>query len=362
LTWAAECRDPYAPPSAERLEIARFLIGAGADVHEHGDAPLMRAALNDDRIPMMELLVAHGADVNAHWDGIYPIVLAPCEAVAPQALQWLLDHGADPNPSYAVEPGYGKPLDMAIATYSRHARQSECVNILISAGGTGKYGNLPSLSIHRGRLDLLAQELEADLDLAHRRFPEFDYGGTGGRIMSLKGGTLLHVAAEYGETEAARVLLDHGADVNVKALIDEGGVGGQTPLFHAVTQFSDFAVDTARLLIQRGADLTGRARVASAYDKPDEFVDVTPLGYAARFPFGEWERHGATDLLREFGAPAGDVYAAAKFGLIDELKGLLAAGSDPNTAHPHGETALAAALARGHSEAADMLRLAGAIQ
>ena len=45
--------------------MAQWMIDNGSDVHQGGDGPLMRAALNGDRIPMMELLVAHGADVNA---------------------------------------------------------------------------------------------------------------------------------------------------------------------------------------------------------------------------------------------------------------------------------------------------------
>ncbi|MEO7719048.1 MAG: ankyrin repeat domain-containing protein [Capsulimonas sp.] len=361
LTWAAECRTSEEAPSAERLQIVRFLIEAGADVHEHGDAPLMRAALRDTRIPMMDLLVAHGADVNARWDGRYPIILAPCEAVAPAALQWLLDHGADPNPQYSETPNDGLPLDMAIATYSRHARQSECVNILIDAGCQSQYSHWPAITIHRGRLDLLAQAIESDPTLLHRRFPELNYGGTGARLLGLKGATLLHVAAEYGEIEAARLLLDLGADVNARALIDEHGVGGQTPLFHAVTQFRDFALDTARLLIERDADLTLRARVPSAYDRPEQILDVTVLGYAARFPFGDYECHGSVDLLLEYGAPAGDVYAAAKLGFVHELRELLSEGGDPNSASPHGQTARKAALARGHTEAAEILRAAGAI-
>ncbi|HUF78578.1 MAG TPA: hypothetical protein VMR44_06680, partial [Thermoanaerobaculia bacterium] len=73
LTWAAESRVPREPPSRARLELARWMIENGSDVHQGGDGPLMRAALSDDRIPMMELLVAHGADVNALWHGFYPI-------------------------------------------------------------------------------------------------------------------------------------------------------------------------------------------------------------------------------------------------------------------------------------------------
>ena len=97
LTWVAECRVPWGPPSAERLEMAKWMIENGSDVHQGGDAPLMRAALNSHRVPMMELLVSHGADVNADWDDWFPIIFAPCETVAPGSLIWLLSHGANPN-------------------------------------------------------------------------------------------------------------------------------------------------------------------------------------------------------------------------------------------------------------------------
>src|SRR5687768_5880074 len=81
LTWVAECRVPWEPPSPARLAMAEWMIDHGSDVHQGGDGPLSRAALNAYRIPMMELLVAHGADVNALWHGTFPIIFAPCESV-----------------------------------------------------------------------------------------------------------------------------------------------------------------------------------------------------------------------------------------------------------------------------------------
>src|SRR5215468_5966237 len=97
LTWVAECRVPWGPPTPERLAMAEWMIDNGSDVHQGGDGPLMRAALLGHRIPMMELLVSRGANVNALWNGYFPIICAPCETLAPRALKWLLDHGADPR-------------------------------------------------------------------------------------------------------------------------------------------------------------------------------------------------------------------------------------------------------------------------
>src|SRR2546423_1615821 len=188
LTWVAECRVPREPPSPIRLEMARWMIENGSDVHQGGDGPLMRAALGE-RIPMMDLLVSYGADVNAEWHGFFPIIFSPCESVDPEALKWLL----------------------------------------------------------------------------------------------LRGATLLHVAAEFGNVEAARLLLDRGADINARATVDEAGIGGQTAIFHAVTQFGDRGLAMAQFLVKRGADLRLRVKLPGHYERPKEVVECTPLEYALRF-------------------------------------------------------------------------------
>src|SRR5688572_20384832 len=306
LTWVAECRVPWESPSPARLAMAEWMLEHGSDIHQGGDGPLMRAALNGYRIPMMELLVAHGADVNALWHGDFPIIFAPCESLDPAALKWLLDHGANPN---CRDHGYkmgvhsyaGTALDYVIASYARSpSRLSACIDILLAAGGQTKYDPPAVLALLPGRLDQPAELLVADPSIVNHRSPELDCGQTGGRNLLLKGATLLHVAAEYGNAEAAALLLDRGANVNALATIDEAGVGGQTPIFHAVTQFDDAGMPVTQLLLDRGADLTIRVKLPGDYERPGEVVECTPLGYAMLFG-GPPQRKTVT-LLRERGA------------------------------------------------------------
>lgn len=304
LTWVAECRIPWEPPSADRLAVAKWMIENGSDVHQGGDGPLMRAALFGHRIPMMELLVSHGADVNAEWNGYFPILFAPCETVEPKAIQWLLEHGANPNCARAERKYPGTALDYVIGTYGRSRQLGECMELLAEAGGVTKYNVPPVLDLLRGREYLLAKHLEADPALVYRRFPELDFGSTGARLLTLRGATLLHVAAEYGNADAGRLLLERGADVNARAVVDEAGVGGQTPIFHAVTQFFDGGLAMTQFLVERGADLSVRVKLPGHYERPGEVVECTPLGYALRFPGDEHKtQHNKTvAFLRERGA------------------------------------------------------------
>jgi len=302
LTWVAECRVPWGPPAPARLEIAQWMIENGSDVHQGGDGPLMRAALRGERVPMMELLVAHGADVNAEWNGHFPILFAPCESVDPVALQWLLEHGADPN---CPKPGRRTTaMDYLIGTYVRSSELGRCLDLLINAGGISRY-NLPGvLDTIQDRVDRLAEQLDSNPGLVRERFPGLDCGSTGARRLLLQGATLLHVAAEYGSTAAAQLLIDRGAEVNARAAVDAAGVGGQTPIFHAVTQFEDRGLAMAQLLLDRGAQLSVRVNLPGHYERLDEVAECTPLGYALRFP--GMEHRGANQrtvaLLRERGA------------------------------------------------------------
>jgi ankyrin repeat protein len=108
----AECRVPSAPPGPERLALAKWMIENGSDVHQGGDGPLMRAALNGDRIPMMELLVSHGADVNAQGTAILRLSLRlPRRWIWPASTIERIVKAVEP---YSFSRVYGAFWDMVI--------------------------------------------------------------------------------------------------------------------------------------------------------------------------------------------------------------------------------------------------------
>jgi len=309
LTWVAECRVPRVAPSPLRLELAEWMIENGSNVHQGGEGPLMRAALDDDRIAMMQLLVGHGADVNALWNGHYPIIFAPCETLASGALRWLLDHGADP---YLHQERFGSPIAMVLGTYSRNAGgKHACLEVFDASGFT--LPNTPCMALARGRMDLLEQIIAEDPAVLNRRFPYSaiyppEIGmkeGEGLTSTPLDGTTLLHQAIEFEDTESARWLLDHGADANAGADINSYGYGGQTPLFHAVISMGRSAAERAELLMKHGADPGRRATFRKQLigmddpekDKMFEFNNVTPVEYAAQYQEQAWVNTAALAVI-----------------------------------------------------------------
>src|SRR5438132_1225265 len=83
-----------------------------------------------------------------------------------QALEWLLDHGANPN---CIACG-GTALDYAIRTYARSPeRLSACIDVLLAAGGTTRYNAPGVLEILRRQHDRLMERLDADPELVRVR-------------------------------------------------------------------------------------------------------------------------------------------------------------------------------------------------
>lgn len=306
LTWAAESRGMLLTP--ERLEIVRWMLENGSDVHQGGDGPLMRAVLSDNRIPVTELLVEHGADVNAMWDGHYPIILAPCETLAPASLKWLIQHGAD------VSGRLADCVGTLIATYSRRpGGKSECLEVMAEMGFD--LPNTAPMAVHRGRIDLLAAFVSNDRDTLNRNYHEsemfpyeadFNIGG-GLHGAPLEGGTLLQMAVEYHEHDIVRWLIDQGADANAISTIDEDGFGGISPLYHTAVTIGPQTGELAKLLLQNGADpnlrATFRRRLRPTANPENEeifeFHDVTAVEFAEQFQDQRFVNQAAIAAIAE---------------------------------------------------------------
>lgn len=282
-----------------RLEIIAECHALGARDHQHAFA----RAILQGQIECARWLRAHGAILSPG------LVLGPCETLNPAGLRYLLDLGtpladADGNPL--------TPLALVVETYARHpAGKHACLDLLASR--CSGLPDIPMVAFHRGRLEDLARHLDWDPSLLNRRFrlPQIypaELGcAPGGRNglhgTPVDGGTLLHLAVQFEEPEIVALLLARGADVNARASIDADGIGGHTPLFHAVVNCGRGGdAEFARTLLAQGADPHLRASLRKFLDWVDaprwhEARDVTAREWALGFPEHHWVNAAAVSLL-----------------------------------------------------------------
>jgi hypothetical protein len=175
------------------------------------------------------------------------------------------------------------------------------------------------MALHRGRIDLLERHLQRDPHLVARRFTHQEIfppslgchtddtcalGGT-----PLKGATLLHMCVDCDEMAIAQWLIERGADVNATAAVDADGFGGHTPLFDCVVVQSEDVRESdafARMLLDHGADPNVRALLRKELRGVDdesrhEYRNVTALSWGRRFHYQDLVSKPALRLIGERG-------------------------------------------------------------
>lgn len=285
------------------LPLAESLLEAGADPNDGVTLPL---AAGSGDLPTLELLLAHGADVNQPWatDGSATLYTMLQWAETPIGAQWLLEHGADPDPVFG-ENGE-TPLhvaarrwdaDLAAALVSRGADLArpradgrtpfavaelsgnrEVAEWLLAHGAPDELSGVDRYVAALSRGDraaadaLLAERPELSGQIRDGHYAALYEAAERGDARALEtmlaggfdpnraddemGRTVLHAAAMAGRPNAVRVLLAHGASVTVR----DREFNAQ-PLVWAAegSSFTDRDdrnhAEVARLLIEAGSPL-----------------------------------------------------------------------------------------------------------
>src|SRR5436190_16978076 len=182
-----------------------------------------------------------------------------------------LDAGANPR-----SPIRGKlPINWLLEEYTRSDRLADCLRLLFERGAVLHDPAVAPVLLNDDNAIRAAGRATPSL-LKHRTTLTSSF-------TSLVGVSLLHVAAEYGNLDAVRALVEAGADVNATAAVDEHGLNGHTPLFHTVNSNRNRSEPIMRLLLAAGAKadvhLAG-ITWGKGYEWETTCFDVTPISYA----------------------------------------------------------------------------------
>ena len=305
-----------------RTQVVDYLLkhGANPDMRDRDGATPLHAAASKGYGKIMRLLLAETENVNVQdMLGTTPLLSATVSG-STDVLKALLEFGADVN-----IPNNNQETPVWAATANGH---EDFVRVLLEIGVSGAIVdvNVPDAIRHQTPLHLAAGRGDtyvAKLLLEH---------GADKDVRDASGCTPLFVAADKGRARMVAFLLDRDISINAVNKL------GETALFVAA---ADGHVPVTQELLKRGAD----TEIADAHG-------WTPLMSAAR------EGHIAilSELLQAFAK----VDAANNIGetplMIAALEGyqnaaglLIENGADIDTARNDGRTALHMAAMDGHT-------------
>lgn len=309
--------------SRDDANALKELLAKGEDpnaVRAGRDTPLS-VAIASGRVAVARVLLEAGADPNVDAGG-QPAIHAAVLRGNTELVRLLAEHGADVN-----VPDRGGLSPLASAIMRQRLEEAE---VLISYGAKevwgGRSGAALALAVRKGDVSRIESLLASGAD------PNEPMAG---------GNLPLHAAIGGRHPEVVKALLEGGADPNAP-------MGGLTPLFTVVRANK---LGFAKLLLDHGADVNamppGRGTPLMLARARGQMEMAAMLqAHGARCPWGEFR--------------GGALFDAIERADDDALARLLEEGTDPDLRGPERMNAIHLAVLAGKPSAARLLLEHGA--
>jgi ankyrin repeat protein len=348
-------------------DTAKLLLAAGANVKAAtrvGSITPLFLACKNGSAAMIELLIKSGADANSATETGTTALMMAASAGNPEALKALLAHGAKTNER---DLAHGQTALIFAAALNR----AEAIKVLMANGAdpsiTSKVTKTERVRFNADGVPAPDEPpTPATKETTSKDAQQQKQQGRGERGAATMGGqTALLFAARDGQLDAARALIEGGADVNQSNAEEK-----TTPLVMAIINGH---FDLGKMLLDHGADpnLANVWGLAALYATID--VQWAPYAWFPQ-PITSQEKITHFDLMKALIAKGADVNAklgkkiwvrsfgdrswadpvgatpfwrAAQSDDVAAMKLLVTSGADPKIATAAGDTALMVAAGLG---------------
>ncbi len=198
-------------------------------------------------------------------------IIGDFEIHAADGIKECFENGVDPNQIYKGKPLIYEMINM----YLRSPKFKSCIKTFVDFGL--KFADEVLLAVLLDDATLLDRFVTNDKKLIFKKY-SLDCTFT-----PLYETSLLHICAEYNHLSCAKIVVQHGTDINIKAGLDDNGFGGQTPIFHTVNQHANNSIDVLEYLVSQNADLSLTVPGliwGKGYEWETFIPSVNPISYA----------------------------------------------------------------------------------
>ncbi|MEA5428514.1 ankyrin repeat domain-containing protein [Arcicella lustrica] len=198
-------------------------------------------------------------------------IIGDFEIHSVEGIKECFENGIDPNQIHKDKPLVYEMINM----YLRSPKFKDCIKVFVDYGL--KFDDKVLLAVLLDDPKTLDQLLTKDKTLLHKKY-SLDCTFT-----PLYEASLLHICAEYNHLSCAKILVNHGIDINNKAGFDNFGFGGQSPIFHTVNQHANACFDVMEYLVSQNADLSLTVQGliwGKGYEWETFIASVNPISYA----------------------------------------------------------------------------------
>ncbi|QQS28704.1 MAG: ankyrin repeat domain-containing protein [Sphingobacteriales bacterium] len=198
-------------------------------------------------------------------------IITDIEIHSVEGIKECFENGVSPNDIYK-----GKPLIYELLSgYLRSPNFQACVRTFVEYGL--EFSDKMLLAV------LLNDAVELDFRIKQNPEAVFNNYTFDAAFTPIYKASLLHICTEFNHLNCAKVLVENGLDVNIKAGIDEYGFGGQAPVFHTVNQHNNECLSTLEFLISQNVDLNYTIKGliwGKAYPWETFIPAINPISYA----------------------------------------------------------------------------------